>query len=169
MATPQTSKSKKTDKKAHAKKPEAKVKAAPAKAAPKHEATRSADLSTGKKHDAPKAAAKPHPAGAKAIGPSEHVITRKWHGKTVEAKAGTHIRVELPENVLRGMSWQLQKLPHGVQLAEPEVAKADGVNQNRIFNFSVEEEGDYLLQFNLGRFGGQMADTFKVKVTAKAD
>jgi predicted secreted protein len=160
-----TSKSKSEKaKKAPAKKTEAKVKAGPVKTAAK-----------AKKQEPVKVAAKPEakkqaPAGAKAVGPDDFVITRKWDGKEIEAKAGTHIRVELPENATRGMSWQLQKLPHGVHLDQPEVAKADGLNQNRIFNFSVQEEGDYLLQFNLARgFGGQMADTFRVKVTKKAD
>jgi hypothetical protein len=75
---------------------------------------------------------------------------------------------------MRGMSWQLQKLPHGVHLADPQVQAVEGqpqVTQNRIFDFSVEEEGDYLLQFTLARqFGSQgVSDTFKVKVAAKAD
>ncbi len=114
------------------------------------------------------------PAGADALAGGDFVITRKWHGKQVEARTGQHIRVELPENAMRGMSWQLQKLPHGVHLADPQVQAVEGqaqVTQNRIFDFSVEEEGDYLLQFTLARqFGSQgVSDTFKVKVAAKAD
>lgn len=158
------------------KKPEAKKASAPVKAGPKpsHKVEAKPEAKTEAKKEskpAQKAApqAQPAPAGAKAIGPADFVITRKWSGKEIAAKAGQSIRVELPENALRGMSWQLQKLPQGVHLAEPEVKKADGMTQNRIFNFSVEEEGDYLLQFHLGRFGGQMADSFRVKVTPKAD
>ena len=139
--------------------------------APKKEAKK--DSGHGHGHGHGHEEKKHAPAGAKALGNADFVINRKWHGKTVEAKRGTHIRIELPENALRGMNWQLQKLPHGVQLEEPRIEQTEQqMTQNRVFDFSVHEEGDYLLQFHLARpFGGQsgFADSFKVKVTAKAD
>jgi hypothetical protein len=109
--------------------------------------------------------------GAHATGPADFTINRKW-SKTLEPKVGAHIRVELPENALRGMAWQLHKLPHGVALDEAQIQQItppEGLhNQNRVFNFSVHEAGDYTLQFNLARFGTSgVADTFKLKVSAK--
>jgi Chagasin family peptidase inhibitor I42 len=98
-------------------------------------------------------------------------INRKWSG-TVEPAVGQHVRVELPENALRGMAWQLLKLPHGVALDDSEIEAINppsGLhNQNRIFNFLVNEPGEYTLQFHLARFGqGPAADTFKLKLSTK--
>ncbi len=114
----------------------------------------------------------PRGEGAHATGPADFVVNRKWSGKTLEPRVGAHIRVELPENAMRGMSWQLMKLPHGVALDEAEVERISpplGMhNQNRVFNFSVNEAGEYTLQFNLARFGQPgIADTFKLKMSAR--
>ena len=119
----------------------------------------------------PAAAAKTAAPKKAAGGAVDFTINRKW-SKTLEPHVGAHIRVELPENALRGMQWQLHKLPHGVALDEAEIqplTPPEGLhNQNRVFNFSVHEEGDYLLQFNLAKFGASgQADMFKLKLSAK--
>ena len=122
---------------------------------------------------APKAPPKEKHAGAKALGAPDFVITRK-QGKPVESHVGAHLRVELPENDRKGLNWQLQKLPHGVALAEqarePHAGAAghELVTHNRVFHFEVEEAGHYELQFILNRpfAAGALADTFKVKVRA---
>ena len=128
-----------------------------------------------------KVAAKPaakahHGEGARTLGAPAFVINRKWT-KPVESHVGATLRVELPENRLQGMSWQLQKLPHGVALTQSEVqahhheaTQAHSMStQNRVFDFAVEEEGDYLLQFTLGRPFAQagFVDQFRVKLQAK--
>lgn len=160
--------------------------AAKAKAAPAAKAKPAAVKAAPAKALAPKAvapkAAKPKAArgeGAHLAGNPGFVVTRKWT-KPVESAVGATLRVELPENRLKGMSWQLQKLPHGVALTQSEV-RAHGheatqahsmSTQDRVFDFAVEEEGEYLLQFTLGRPFAQagFVDQFRVKVQArKAD
>jgi hypothetical protein len=120
-----------------------------------------------------KAAPRQKHAGAHTLGPPDFVVTRK-HSKPVESHVGAHLRVELPENDRQGLNWQLQKLPHGVALAEQARephAGASGhelVTHNRVFHFEVEEAGSYELQFHLNRpfSASALADTFRVKVRA---
>lgn len=158
--------------KAAADKPAAKAKVAAAKA-PK------APVEAKAKPAAPKASASANRGeGARALSSPTFVVNRKWT-KPVESAVGHTLRVELPENRLKGMSWQLQKLPHGVALTQSEVrthaheaTQAHSMStQDRVFDFSVEEEGDYLLQFTLGRPFAQagFVDQFRVKLNVKKD
>ncbi len=119
-----------------------------------------------------KPAHKQAPAGAHALGAPEFVVTRKW-GKPVESHVGALVRVELPENERQGYAWQLQKLPQGVALQTNERQPHAGTEghqvttHHRVFDFAVEEAGDYILQFDLSRaFPQGKVDTFKVKLHA---
>jgi hypothetical protein len=116
------------------------------------------------------------PAGAVALAPAEFIINRRW-SKPVESRVGARVRVELPENQIKGLAWQLLKLPQGVSLEQSEVQPIERdttgpshalVTQNRVFQFALDEAGDYTLQFNLARPFGQSgyADTFRLRVKA---
>jgi len=153
-------------------KPQAKSKAPEKKAAAPKVTVAPAKVEAKAKPAAAPAPKKEKPAGAHAIGPADFVVTRKMSGKTLEGKVGAHVRVELPESTLRGLAWQLHKLPHGVELSGANVealTPPEGFNnQHRVFDFSVTEAGEYTLQFTLQRPIGQqgVADTFKVRVQA---